>query len=214
MQISILTLFPEMFQGPFAYSIVKKAQEKGLATINFINIRDFGKGVHKVVDDTPYGGGVGMVMRVDVLHEAIQHAIDAFPTKNHLVILTSAKGETYTQQLAQSFSRHEHLIIVCGHYEGVDERVLQFIDKEISIGEYVLTGGEIPAMIITDSVTRLIDGVLKPAATADESYSLDEHKREYPHYTRPATFQNNSVPDVLLSGNHQEITQWRASKRR
>jgi len=226
MVISILTLFPEMFQGPFAHSIIKHAQEKKLVTINLINIRDFGIGSHKIVDDTPYGGGVGMVMRVDVIHAAIQHALQTVPTQNHLVVLTSAKGVTYAQSIARSFANLDHLIIVCGHYEGVDERVLQYIDQEIAIGEYVLTGGEIPAMVITDSVARLVKGVLKPEATADESFSftslepgtkadVDQSQcKEYPHYTRPQTYQNQAVPEVLLSGDHKKIAEWRSSKRR
>ncbi|MGI0062257.1 MAG: tRNA (guanosine(37)-N1)-methyltransferase TrmD [Nitrosotalea sp.] len=203
-----------MFEGPFAHSIVKNAKEKHLVKINLINIRDFGIGSHKTVDDTPYGGGIGMVLRVDVLHQAINHAIQSFPTKNRLVILTSAKGETYNQEKARSFAKVEHLIIVCGHYEGIDERIVHYIDQEISIGEYVLTGGEIPAMVITDSVIRLVKDVLKPEATRDESYSIDDHIKEYPHYTRPETYEDHKVPEILLSGNHKKITEWRSSKRR
>lgn len=214
MLISILTLFPEMFQGPFAYSIVKHAQEKKLVTINLINIRDFGKGKHKTVDDTPYGGGVGMVMRVDVVHDAIQYAIQLAPEKKHFVVLTSAKGKTYTQKTAHSFTKIEHLVIVCGHYEGIDERTLKFVDQEISIGNYIVTGGEIPAMIITDSVARLVEGVLKPEATMNESFSLEQSSQllEYPQYTRPDNYNGLTVPNVLLSGNHKEIEKWRTKQ--
>jgi tRNA (guanine37-N1)-methyltransferase len=214
MTISILTLFPEMFQGPFSESIVKLAAQKGLITINLVNIRDFGIGKHNIVDDTPYGGGVGMIMRVDVLHSALNAVRNPSLAPNEeKVILMTADGKKYTQKDALSYANLKHLIILCGHYEGVDERIREYIDEEISIGDFVLTGGEIPAMLVTDSVTRLIDGVLKPDATSHETFSLPSNGSlgllEYPIYTRPAEYQGKKVPDVLISGNHANIATWR-----
>jgi tRNA (guanine37-N1)-methyltransferase len=198
-----------MFVGPFDYSIVKRAKEKGLLEIEFVNIRDFGEGPHKMVDDTEYGGGIGMLMKVDVLHRAIEHAKKQMA--NSKIILLSASGKQFKQETAKHFSELDHLILICGHYEGVDERIKHYIDEEISIGDYVLTGGEIPAMLITDSITRLIPGVLPQGATEDESFSEIDNETllEYPHYTKPQTYENQSVPEVLLSGNHAEIKKWR-----
>lgn len=215
MKISILTLFPEMFAGPFAVSILKRAQEKGLVEIELVNIRDFGIGTHKMVDDTPYGGGVGMVMRVDVLHKAIEETKTKFSqqqsnkTVKQLVVLTSASGKPYKQQIAKRYSHLDHLIIICGHYEGVDARILHYVDEEVSIGDFVLTGGELPAMLITDSVTRLLAGVITEGAVEDESFSKDESLLEYPHFTKPREYDGQNVPEILLSGNHQKITAWR-----
>lgn len=226
-----------MFKGPFDYSIVKKALENQLVEINLINIRDFGIGKHKIVDDTPYGGGIGMVMRADVLSKAVQFAkknyspqtahntLDANdtpvtaafdPDTLTKVVLLSASGKPYDQKKAGQFSQLGHLILICGHYEGVDERIKKYIDEEISVGDFVTTGGEIPAMLITDSVTRLLTGVLKTGVTDDESFSLSstegEIYLEYPHYTKPAIFENMSVPEVLLSGNHKKIQEWRKNQ--
>lgn len=201
-----------MFEGPFAHSIVKNAQEKNLVEIKFIDIRDFGIGRHKTVDDKPYGGGVGMVLRVDVLKNAVENAIDkSLSKKEQKIILTSASGKTYSQKQALDFSKLKHLIIICGHYEGVDERIKKYIDYDISIGNYVLTGGEIPAMIIVDSVTRLIDGVLKEDATKNESFSINDDSLEHPQYTRPEVFEGIEVPDVLKSGDHKKIQNWKAA---
>lgn len=209
MKISILTLFPQMFKGPFDFSIVKRAVEKKIVEIKFIDIREFGIGKHKIVDDKPYGGGIGMILKVDILKKAIDKAIDKNLTENEQkIILLSAGGKIYTQQKAKELSRLKHLIIICGHYEGVDERIKEFIDEEISVGNFVLTGGEIPAMIITDSVTRLIKGVLKDGATINESFS-QENTLEHPQYTRPAKFGNLFVPEILLSGNHKLISEWK-----
>jgi len=216
MKITILTLFPEMFAGPFDHSIIKRAQEKQKVEIELLNIRDFGIGSHKMVDDTPYGGGVGMVLKVDVLHQAIMHAKETF-AKEHtkenvkeVVILMSAAGKTFKQQIAQEYTTIDHLIIICAHYEGVDERVMQYIDEEISIGDFVLTGGELPAMLITDSVVRLLDGVITAGATEDESFSPSRQMLlEYPHYTKPRSYNGNDVPEILLSGDHQKIATWR-----
>ncbi len=217
MKISILTLFPEMFAGPFDHSIIKRAKEKGLIEIEFINIRDFGEGKHKMVDDTEYGGGIGMLMKVDVVHKAIQHAKETFSetsnneTMKQWVVLMSASGKTFKQELAKQYAQLDHLIIICGHYEGIDERIKHFIDEEISIGDFVLTGGEIPAMIITDSVTRLIKGVLPVGATEDESFSENNEEilLEYPHYTKPQIYNDYEVPQILLSGDHKKIAAWR-----
>lgn len=227
MKISILTLFPEMFRGPFEFSIVKKACEKKLIEINIINIRNFGIGKHKTVDDTPYGGGIGMVMRVDVLSAAIKYAKNTYiknlnvenPLKiKQSVVLLSASGKSFDQQKANDFASLDHLILICGHYEGVDERITKYIDEEISVGECVYTGGEIPAMLITDSITRLIPGVLKQGATDNESFSLlgnnGEAYLEYPQYTKPTIFKNTPVPEILLSGDHKKIHDWRMTEAR
>lgn len=220
MKISILTLFPEMFAGPFEQSIIKRAQEKQIVEIAYINIRDFGIGAHKMVDDTPYGGGVGMVLKVDVLHQAIEHVKTAFMQQSHkkeikqLVVLTSASGKPYKQKDASQYSQLDHLIIICGHYEGVDERIMKYIDEEISIGDFVLTGGELPAMLIADSVIRLLDGAITKGAVEDESFSKDVTLLEYPHYTKPREYDGQDVPEVLLNGNHQKIAQWREEKSR
>lgn len=210
MKITLLTLFPEMFHGPFDHSIIKNAKEQGLIDIHIVDIRDFGIGKHKIVDDSPYGGGIGMVLRVDVLKKALDSVRSS--GIHEKVILLSARGRSFTQPVAREFSRLDALILVCGHYEGVDERIMEYIDEEISIGDYVVTGGEIPAMAITDAVTRLIPGVLKEGATENESFSLADTNGvllEYPHYTRPDEFEGKKVPDVLLSGNHQKIASWR-----
>jgi tRNA (guanine37-N1)-methyltransferase len=207
MKISILTLFPEMFSGPFDYSIVKNAMEKKLVNINFVNIRDFGIGRHKVVDDKPYGGGHGMVLRVDVLEKAIKNTRDnKLSSKEEKVILLDPHGKTFNQKKALEFASLKHLILICGHYEGVDERIKKYIDEEVSVGDFVVTGGEIPAMLVADAVVRLTKGVLKEGVTSNESFS---ELLEYPQYTKPNTYKNDSVPPVLLSGNHQEIKSWR-----
>ncbi len=216
MKISILTLFPEMFTGPFSESIIKNAQEKNLVDINLVNIRNFGIGTHKMVDDSPYGGGIGMVMKVDVIKRAIDSVKDnSLNPNSQKVILLTADGVTYNQRIAEVYSKLDHLIIICGHYEGVDERVRQFVDEEISIGDFVLTGGEIPSMLITDSVARLISGVLKEGVTDLESFSHSDAGSlllEYPLYTKPQNFEGLKVPEVLLSGDHKKIAEWRKSE--
>lgn len=207
MKISIITLFPEMFSGPFDSSIVKRAIDNGLIEINFVNLRNFGLGTHKLVDDTPYGGGKGMILRVDVLEKAINSAQNSTLKKTEQkVILLSAHGRQFDQKRAKRFSKLKNLILVCGHYEGFDERTKQFIDEEISVGDFVLTGGEIPAMLITDSVARLIKGVIKEDSAAFESFSP---LLEYPQYTKPQDYKGMKVPKILLSGNHQRIEKWR-----
>lgn len=213
MKISVITLFPEFFYESINFSILKRAQEKGLITFNIVNHRDFGIGKHKVVDDKPYGGGAGMVLRVDVLFNAIKSTRTGID--GEVVVLLDPQGKVYSQDVAEEFSKLNHIILVCGHYEGFDERIRDFVDREISIGDFVLTGGEIPAMAIIDSVTRLIPGVLKDeSATKLESHSLIEGKRilEGPSYTRPATFNNKSVPSILLSGDPKVIKQYKQNE--
>jgi tRNA (guanine37-N1)-methyltransferase len=205
MKISIVTLFPEMFDGPFKHSIIKRAIKNKLINIDFINIRDFGIGKHKLVDDTPYGGGEGMVLRVDVLEKAIRKA--SLSKVNQKVILLSAHGQIFNQKKANEFSKLDNLILICGHYEGFDERIKNFIDEEVSVGDFILTGGEIPAMQITDSVARLVKGVIKKESSDNESFS--SNLLEYPQYTKPPIHKKYKVPDILLSGNHQEIKKWR-----
>lgn len=222
MNISILTLFPEMFAGPFDYSIVKRAKEKGIATVSLINIRDFARDAYKSVDDHPYGGGVGMVLRVDILDAAMSN-VKCLPVRQAgqmsngktKTVLLDPRGKPFTQKKAREFSKLDHLILICGHYEGVDERVKSLVDESVSIGDYVLTGGEIPAMVLTDAVVRLLPGVLKEGATESESFSLHTPSPiphpplEYPQYTRPEKYKGMRVPDVLLSGNHKKISEWR-----
>ena len=206
MKFDVLTLFPEMFDS-LKQSIIGKALEKKLIQINLINIRDFSKDKHKKVDDTPYGGGAGMVIMPDVVYDAYK-SINAEDAK---VIYMSPQGKKLNQKKVEEFSNQEHLIILCGHYEGIDQRVLdKIVDEEISIGDYVLTGGEIPAMVLIDSISRYVKGVLKQDSIKEESFS--NGFLEYPQYTRPEIFEGEKVPEVLLSGNHQNIKKWRQEK--
>ena len=203
MLFSILTLFPEMFEG-MKYSIIGKAIEKKIIDINLVNIRNFSKDKHKKVDDTPYGGGAGMVMKPDVIYDAYLSVKD----ENSKVIYLSPKGKTLNQEKVKELSKEKHIILLCGHYEGIDQRVLdEIVDEEISIGDYILTGGEIPAMVLIDSVSRYIDGVITKESTKEESFS--NGYLEYPQYTRPEIFLNKKVPDILLSGHHENIKKWR-----
>lgn len=219
MLISIITLFPEMFGPVLNTSILKRAQKKDKVKFELINLRDFGEGVHQVVDDRPYGGGVGMVLKADVLAKALNSVKSSTVNRKPYTILTSASGIPYKQACAKRLSQLEHLVIVCGHYEGVDQRFIdKYIDEEISIGDYVLTGGEIPAMVIADSVVRLIPEVLKKAATQEESFSSLQHPTsniqllEYPHYTRPDVFEGLGIPEILTSGDHKKVEDWRREK--
>ena len=204
MKFDVLTLFPEMFET-LKESIIGKALERKIIEINTINIRDFSKNKHKKVDDTPYGGGAGMVMMPDVVYDSYM----SIPHKeNAKVIYLSPKGKVLNQQKVEELSKQEHLILLCGHYEGIDQRVLdEIVDEEISIGDYVLTGGELPAMVLIDSVSRYVEGVLNEESTSEESFS--EGLLEYPQYTRPEEFRGKSVPDVLISGHHENIRNWR-----
>ncbi len=208
MKIQIITLFPDMFPGVIDKSMLWKAQEQKLLDISYVNLRDFGLGPRKTVDDTPYGGGDGMLLKPEPLFAAVRHAKEQDP--NAKVLLMTARGERWKQTTAQAAADlNNGLIIICGRYEGYDERITTLVDMQVSIGDYILTGGEIPAMVITDSVVRLIPGVLGGAtSTLIESFS-DGHTLEFPQYTRPEVFEDMSVPNVLLSGNHSEINKWR-----
>ena len=203
MKFDVLTLFPESFE-PIKQSILGRALEKNLISLNLINIRDFSKDKHKKVDDTPYGGGAGMVIRPDVVYDAYKSIKD----ENAKVIYMSPQGNVLNQKKVESLSKEKHLILLCGHYEGIDQRVIdEIVDEEISIGDYVLTGGEIPAMVLIDSVSRYVEGVLTKESIKEESFS--NNLLEYPQYTRPETFLDKKVPEVLLSGNHENIRKWR-----
>ncbi|MGB4420638.1 MAG: tRNA (guanosine(37)-N1)-methyltransferase TrmD [Candidatus Saccharimonadales bacterium] len=207
-KIQIITLFPEMFEGVLNNSMLFKAQDKKLVEFELINLRDFGLGPRKQVDDTPYGGGDGMLLMVEPLYKAVKHAKKN--NTNSKVILMTPRGERWVQSKAKSWADDvSNLIVVCGRYEGYDERILSLVDEQISIGDYVLTGGELPAMVMIDSIVRLIPGVLGGENSAiDESFS-DGETLEYPQYTRPEKFMDMSVPEVLLSGNHAKIAKWR-----
>ena len=206
MKFDVLTLFPEMFEG-LNESILGRAIEKDLININLINIRDFSKDKHKKVDDTPYGGGAGMIMRADVVYDAYKSVYEP----NAKVIYMTPQGKLLNQQKVESLSKEQHLIILCGHYEGIDQRVIDEIKpEEISIGDYVLTGGEIPSMALIDSVSRYVDGVLNEDSTSEESFSAG--LLEYPQYTRPEVFNKRVVPDVLKSGHHENIRKWRRAE--
>lgn len=203
MKIDILTLFPNMFNNIFEESIIKRAIAQKKININIYNIRDFTKDKHNNVDDTPYGGGAGMVL----MCQPIFDAVDILKTKESKVILLTPSGYPYTQKYAYDLSHEKHLIIICGHYEGFDERITSIVDYEISIGDYVLTGGEIPAMVLVDSITRLIPGVIKEESHLEDSFN--KNMLDYPTYTKPSNYKGMKVPDVLLSGDHAKIDAWR-----
>lgn len=206
MRLDILTLFPDMFT-PLKESIIKRASDKNLVEINIIQIRDFSQDAHKKTDDIPYGGGAGMVMTPQPLYDAIQ----SVKTPNSYVIYLSPRGKVFNQPMARKLSKCEHLILVCGHYEGIDERIIDLcIDEEISIGDYVLTGGELPAMVLADSIIRLLDGAISQDSLSEESFT--NNLLEYPQYTRPQNFKGLEVPEVLLSGHHANIAKWRKEK--
>lgn len=216
MEINILTLFPQMFISPFSESIISRAQKKGVVKIKIVNIRNFALDKHQSVDDTPCGGGVGMVLRVDVMDRAIK-SITKSRRSNYHVVLMTPQGDTFNQQKAQNLGNRKKIILICGHYEGFDERIRQYlVDEEISIGDFVLSGGEIPAMAVTDAIIRLLPGALgKSESTQEESFSIvNNHKKllEYPIYTKPVEYRGWKVPEILLSGNHQKITDWRKNK--
>jgi tRNA (guanine37-N1)-methyltransferase len=215
MKIDVLTLFPDMFTGPFDASIVKRAQSKSLVEITVHDLRKWGETDRRNVDDRPYGGGVGMIIRVDILDAAISELkkIASFDAQNSKIILLDATGTRYTQQKAVELSKLDHIILIAGHYEGIDHRVHEhLVDEVISVGDYVLTGGEIPAMVVTDSVIRLLPGVLgKDESSADESHKEPGYL-EYPQYTRPEDYRGWKVPKILLGGNHKEIKNWRDEK--
>ncbi len=205
MEIDVLTLFPKMFRGPFSESIVQRAVKKGLVTLRIVDIRRFSTDKHKKADDRPYGGGPGMILLVDPIVRALSALKKG---RSPYVVLLSAGGKRLTQRTARKFSRKERLVLICGHYEGVDERIKRWVHEECSIGDYVLTGGEIPAMVVIDSVIRFLPGVLGDERSSD-SDSFEEGLLEYPQYTRPRVYRGLKVPEVLLSGNHQQIAAWR-----
>lgn len=200
-RIDILTIFPEMFQEVLNYSIIGRAQKKNLVKIKIHNLREWATDKHKSVDDKPFGGGAGMVMKVEIIDRALQSF------KSGYKILLTPQGKTFNQQSAQKLAKFNHLILICGHYEGFDERIRELVDEEISIGDYVLTGGEIPAMVMTDAIVRLLPGVIETESLQEESFS--QNLLEYPQYTRPEVYKKMKVPAVLLSGNHEKIKQWR-----
>lgn len=212
MRFDIISLFPESFDSYFSVSILKRAQEKKLINIHLHQLRDFALDKHRKVDDTPFGGGAGMVLKVEPIALALEHVRGQTPEKKTRTVLFSAKGRVCTQEDVRRLAGYERLILLCGRYEGVDERVVDYlVDEELSIGEYVLTGGEIPAMVLVDAVARLIPGVLGNSESAEtESYS-EAGVLECPQYTKPEEWQGRCVPKVLLSGNHAEIEKWRHS---
>jgi tRNA (guanine37-N1)-methyltransferase len=206
-RFDILSIFPEMFASPLQSSLLKRAQEKGLIDVRLCDIRQYAEDKHRMTDDAPYGGGGGMVMKVEPIDRALA---DQLPVEGEtLVILLTPQGETFHQKMAEQFARYARIVLICGHYEGVDERVREYLaDKEVSIGDYVLMGGELSALVIVDAVSRLIPGVLgNIESAASDSFSMGI--LEYPHYTRPSVYRGWRVPDVLLSGNHAEIQTWR-----
>lgn len=206
MKIDIVTIFPSMFNGIFTESIIKRARENNKIEINIHNFRDYTKDPHLKVDDTPYGGGCGMIL----MCQPIFDCVNALKTNKSKVILLTPSGKVYKQEMAYNFSKMEHLILICGHYEGFDERIRTICDYEISIGDYILTGGEIPAMVMVDSITRLIDGVIQEESHINESFH--NNLLDYPVYTKPVNYEGILVPDVLLSGDHKKIREYRLSE--
>jgi tRNA (guanine37-N1)-methyltransferase len=218
MKIDILTIFPAMFKGPLTESLIGKATKKEILKINMIDIRSFSKDKHKKVDDKPFGGGCGMVIKPEPLYDAINSAgvrkrNNAYknPYAKPYVIYMSPQGRILNDGIVKNLAKFKHLVIVCGHYEGVDERIMNYIDEEISIGDYILTGGEIPAIVLVDSVARMLPGVIKEKNSV-KSDSFYNGLLDYPHYTRPAIFKDYKIPEVLLSGDHKKINKWRAEE--
>ena len=208
MKIDVLTLFPEMYNGVLNSSILKRARENKLVEINVHNIRDFTLDKHNRVDDYPIGGGEGMVLMPEPIYRAINH----FKTEESIVIMLTPQGKTYNQKMAYEFKNYKHIILLCGHYEGFDERIRSFVDMEISIGDFVLTGGEIASMVLIDSITRLIDGVIEKESHENDSFN--NNLLDYPVYTKPIDFMGMKVPDILLSGHHANIDKWRREKKK
>jgi tRNA (guanine37-N1)-methyltransferase len=208
MKIDIISLFPQMFEGPFSESLLKKAQEKKIVEINIHQLRDYSKDKQKQVDDTPFGGGAGMVLKP----EPVFAAVEDLRSPKARVILTCPQGKKFTQAAAKNLAKEEHLVFLCGHYEGFDERIReQLVTDEYSIGDYVLTGGELPAMVMVDTIARLVPGVVKEVESIKQD-SFENSRLDHPAYTRPAKFREWEVPEVLLSGNHAKIAEWRAEK--
>ncbi len=204
MKIDILTLFPNMFDGVFTESILKRAQESGKVSIELHDFREYTEDPHLKVDDTSFGGGAGMVLMCQPIVDCLEH----IKTDDSKVILLTPSGIPYKQKMAYDLSKEKHLIIICGHYEGFDERILNFVDMEVSIGDYVLTGGEIPAMVLVDSITRLIPGVIREESHIEDSFN-DKYLLDYPTYTKPRVYRGMEVPEVLISGDHAKVDKWR-----
>jgi len=213
MRIDIITLFPAMFKGPFGESIVRRAQEKEKVVIKVHNLRDWAVDKRGTVDDRTYGGGVGMILMPQPIFNAVEEIKSKAKSRKIKVILLTPQGKRFNQKMAKRLVKINHLILICGHYEGVDERVRKYlVDEEISIGDYVLTGGELPAMVLVDTIVRLLPGVLKKEEAVREESFAQRGLLEYPQYTRPADFKGWKVPKVLLSGNHKKIEEWRKKK--
>lgn len=210
MRFQILTLFPDFFPSPLAASLIGKAIRRGLVEVEVVNIRDFAPGAHRVADDAPYGGGQGMVLKVEPMVAAIEAAAREAPQAHRLLL--SPRGRPFTQRLAEDLAARPALLLACGHYEGIDERVRRFVDDELSIGDYVLAGGEAAALVVVDAVARLVPGFVGNAGSLDEE-SFGEDLLEYPQYTRPETFRDLRVPPVLLSGDHAAVDRWRRKER-
>ncbi len=203
MKIDILSLFPEMFEGFLHTSIIKRAIDSQIVEVNIHDFREFADNKHKKVDDYPYGGGQGMVLMCQPIVDCLKTLV----TSQSLIILMSPQGQTLKQSVSEDLSHYEHLIIICGHYEGFDERIREYVDMEVSIGDYILTGGELASMVVCDSIIRLLDGAIRDTSHEDDSFS--EGLLEYPQYTRPYEYDGYIVPDVLLSGHHENIRKWR-----
>ncbi len=217
MRFDIITIFPNIFDSYLKESIVKRAQAKKLVKINIHNLRDYTKDRHKTVDDRPYGGGFGMVFMVEPIYQAVKDIKKRSRAKKKKIILLSAKGKKFDQSMARRLAKLDQVILICGRYEGIDERVAKYIaDEEVSIGDYILTGGELPVMVMVDTVTRLIPGVIAKGSLEEESFSKSDKYKEYPHYTRPEQViikgKKRWVPKVLLSGNHQKIKEWQEKR--
>lgn len=211
MRISIITLFPEALEPILNHSIIGRAKKKGLVEFELINLRDFGLGRYKQVDDKPFGGGAGMVLRVDVIAQAL-NSIKGIKSA-HKILLTP-RGKSFNQAKAEKLAKLSQIVLVCGHYEGVDERVKKLVDEEISVGPYVLSGGETAAMVVVDTIARLLPGVIKPASLKEESFAKEKREAiEYPQYTRPPEYKGIKVPEILLSGDHKKIKEWRKTHR-
>jgi tRNA (guanine37-N1)-methyltransferase len=208
MDINIFTIFPEMFEGPLNTSILKRAREKKYININLVDFRKYSPTKHSNVDDSPFGGGAGMVLKPEPLYYAVEDVLGSLEDYHGKILLMSPQGEQFNQEMARELAQEQNLTFICGHYEGFDERIRKLAHREISIGDYVLTGGEIPAMVVIDAVSRLLPGVLGETESA-LSDSFYNGLLEYPHYTRPRVFRDMAVPDVLLSGNHEQIRKWR-----
>jgi tRNA (guanine37-N1)-methyltransferase len=225
MRFDIVSLFPEMIQEVLSTSILKRAQTDKKITIHTHNIRDYALDKHRTVDDTPYGGGAGMLLKVDVLVNCIRSVTTeldqaGIPAEKRQSVLLCPQGSVFTQRTAEELAQtYEQVTLICGHYEGFDERIRSFVDRQVSLGDFVLTGGELPAMVIVDAISRLVPGVIAKESPEEESHSIQdaetgEYLLEYPHYTRPADFEGMTVPDVLLSGNHAQIAAWRMDQAR